>query len=249
MKIILGIFILFTSINSNADTFKFCGEDWEPYLFEKDGKYIGSTIDALDMALKEQGHTLQFEKVVSVERCNNMVKAGEVDGSLFSAKGEAKGTEIFVNTPIEYWVVSAIVQGESKLTSYSSLEQFDDLIVGVVKGYEYPEVIMKHKFKKTDMITSSEQNLVKLSGKRIEVIFDDPVWALAIKKNKSLNLKVLSPPITYESTHVVFTKIHSATVNKTNDIFKRFIIDGTMDKLYKKYTGITFSEFKKENLK
>lgn len=99
--------LVFVSLRANAETFKFCFEDWEPYAsVDGNGKPFGTTVDIIQEALQQLGHEAQFELIEVSQRCTAMVKEGQKDGFFFATLDSEDESAKFpkVKTSTEYWI-------------------------------------------------------------------------------------------------------------------------------------------------
>lgn len=191
LRIIFAL-LFFTSMNAQAETYKFCFEDWEPYAsVDKSGKPFGTTVDIVQEALKQLGHEAQFELIEVSQRCTAMVKEGQKDGFFFATMDSEDESSKFpkVKTSTEYWILSAIVPEDSPLQKFTNLAEFKGKTFGTVTGYEYNDEINNEKKNwKIDEAPIAAQNMKKLSAKRIDFTIDDPAWALIEMKKKQFEV-------------------------------------------------------------
>ena len=146
----------------------------------------------------------------------------------------------------EYWMLAAIVPEAFKGDKYSGLGQFKGKTVGTTKGYEYPDELKKWEGLKTDETSDSYNSLRKVANGRIDVMFDDPLWADIKSKDEHLKYKILMPLASSMPTIGGFAPKHGELVKKFEATASALIKEGVLDKLYVKYTGQNLKAFKKK---
>jgi ABC-type amino acid transport substrate-binding protein len=244
---ISGIAILFVagmlSSAALADNFKFCFEPWEPYGMRDDkGVTSGIVIDFYQQIFTKLGHKLEFVQMPPA-RCYDQAKTGGVDGFICNSPGTVPEV-IDLKFTEEYWMLAAIVPEHSTLTNFTGIEQFKGKTVGVTKEYPYPEELKGFPDMKKEETVDSINSLRKVANNRIDVMFDDPVWADNIAKTEKLKFKRLMPLAASAKDCGSMAKKHAALAEKVNATANELIKAGALDKLYQKYLGMNLKAFK-----
>jgi ABC-type amino acid transport substrate-binding protein len=97
---------------------------------------------------------------------------------------------------------------------------------------------------KVEKVMEADQNLKKIAAGRIDVTFDDPVWAETESKRNGYGLKALAPLVAIDGTHVTFGPKLKDLRDKFTSKAEEMIKAGVLDKLYEKHAGITMKAFK-----
>lgn len=224
---------------ASAETLSFCFEEWEPFHFMENGKARGIQTELNAIAMAAMGHTATYEELPYV-RCREGVKQGKYAAMLLTS-----GIEDMVPTsvPTVMWEVGIIARPDWPVDRFSSLSEFDGASVGLVNGYEYPLQIEEAKAKwQVQMAADAILNLRKAAAGRIDMTIDDIPWAVRKAKNESLTLKILSPTLFSDPQFTYFAVGNEAMAGALSREMKRLIDDGTVDRLYQEYLGVTYTD-------
>ncbi|WP_413288136.1 substrate-binding periplasmic protein [Bdellovibrio sp. HCB337] len=231
--------------SAQARTVVLCAETWEPYTYKNSKGMItrGITHDILKKALADLGHGLLIEEVNFADRCMSLGRTGKMDGSLFTTDVGKSKTMYYLEQPLEYWTLNAMVPSDSSQNKYTSISQFDGHKIGLTKGYGYPDVIRNNKKWLIEEESEYILNMRKLSGKRIELYIDDPYQAAMVIKKENLKIRILYPAVARVPT---FVEIKSPVLyRQLNKKVKELVARGYVDQIYQKYTGKSFKDFLK----
>lgn len=235
------------SIDASADVHKFCYEPWPPYgekLTDTTAK--GSTVEFIAATMKALGHDVVFTESESPTRCKKLVTDGSYTGMVFDSPGGIVGGH---DAPsIEFWLISAIVHDSNPARRFESMKQFAGQRAAFVKSYDYPENVADGlKRMRTIDLPGAERSLRLLDGRRVDVVFDDPVWAAQEIKSRHYKIRALTPPAAIMPTVVTFgpsrKDLWTAYRAKADELIK----NGLLDSLYRKHLGMTFEQFKTRN--
>lgn len=227
-------------------TLTFCAEQYQPYAIKSPQGVIdsGITYDIVKKAAEELGYAgIAVEEVNYALRCFALSRSGEIAGGFFTTEVGKNKKMYYLEKPLEYWTLNAMVPQNSPVKEYTSLAQFDGKHVGFTKDYGYPEKIKQNKKWLVEEENEVILNLRKLSAKRIDLYIDDPYQAAEMVKRENLNVRILWPSVALVPTFVeikdraVFKKLNK----KINELFAR----GYVDQVYQKYTGKNFKDFLK----
>ena len=244
MKSSVLLAAIFFAQTTLADNLKICFESWRPYAEIGANKVAeGSTIDFWNEAAKKAGHSIEWVKMPP-ERCWVEVKSGKMSGSLFGSPGDHKEL-VYTKTITEYWLVAAIVNAANPMTKFNGIDEFKGKSVGTTSGYSYPEALKGFAGLKIEETPDASNSLRKLDAGRIDVTFDDPVWADFESKSNKFKLKILPPVVAQDPTYLVLGPTHKALADSLDKAAAELIKGGSLDKLYQKYQGISFADFKK----
>lgn len=241
MRLTLSVFLMLVTTSLFAENFKICFEAWPPYAEEKNGGVEGITAEFYKEVFKRLGHTIQFSEIPPM-RCSEGLDDGTYDASFFSETPTAK--TFHVENSIEYWLIAAIVGKNSQLTKYSGISDFSGKKVGTVTGYEYDASLENFKGMTVDAVGDSVLNIKKIGAGRIDVLFDDPIWAEIEAKKAGIELKTLTPLIAASPCYLNLNLKHKGLKSVIDQKSKEMIKEGYLDTLYKKYIGVDFASFK-----
>ena len=245
MRHILLVLSMAISAQAEAAAYKFCFEPWDPYAIRDDkGQMSGVTIEFYTEAFKKSGHELTFVQVPA-ERCYDEVKSKRMDGLIFNTCGALPGTHD-LKTQTEYWMVGAIVPESFKGDKFTGIEQFKGKKVGVTKAYQYPDSLKGFDGLTKDETTDSMNSLRKVANNRVDVMFDDPLWAEIKGRGENLKIKVLKPLAAADANCATLSGAHQDLAPKVDAAAQELIKSGLLDNLYKKHTGMTLSDLKRK---
>jgi|GEM_PF-908795 len=237
---VLAAACLAPPIKADEENVSFCFNDWPPYSVMKDGAAEGITVEILRGAADRAGLAATFREL-PWKRCLQMVETGQVDAVMDAAErdeylqGEASST-VYTNT---FWVRaddpsktfdSAMLQGKS---------------VGLVDGYRYGDEldeILSQPGVHREYSKDDSTNIRKLSFKRVDVIIGDFASTQYFAKENGLSLRALVPSHSFDRLYPSFNKNKASAQSRINTALRSMIADGTVDTIYRKKLGVSFSD-------
>jgi len=243
MAAALVIACLAPMANAEPENVDFCFNDWPPYSVMKDGTADGITVDILREAARRVGLAATFREL-PWKRCLQMVEAGRVDAVMDAARrdeyvqGDASST-VYTNT---FWV-----RADDPLQAFDTAD-LPGRSVGLVNGYQYgkeldeilaqPEIVKEYS-------KDDSTNIRKLSFKRVDIIIGDFASTRYFAEMNGLSLRALLPSHSIDRLYPSFNKDKAGLQSRINTALNAMIADGTIDTIYMKKLGISFSDLVK----
>jgi polar amino acid transport system substrate-binding protein len=198
IKYILSVFIIlmvtFSTLNAQEKKIDLSAELTPPYAFMEDGKVRGIYYEMLQAVFQTSKYTFDI-KIRPPKRSSLMAKKGEIDGivgapkDIFLFEGEIFSDTFFTIA------LSPIALKETQIP-YQSIDDLKLYKIGVVRDAGFEKTFPSLKFQ---VVTRTEQNVVKLFVKRIQVIIEDPViihYLIDTKYPQFRNLYKIFSPLT-----------------------------------------------------
>lgn len=246
ITILLMVWGMLLPATLRADVVKMCVEHWPPYTLVKDEKVVGgSTVELAREALKRIGHTLEVD-YFPWKRCLDMVKTGERDAVADASASQTAEYKMLVGQHMtSLWSLAVWVRGEDSQPSYVNLDTYKGKIVGLVEGYDYPDMIKGYSGWKIDWSISDKMNLTKLEKGRIDLAISDVINTMSVVKENKLNVKYLHPSVVSDPLYVAFTQKKPELAKMFDASLGELVNDGTADVIYQKYIGEKYSVLNK----
>lgn len=214
-----------------------CLEQWYPYYsVDEDGVARGAAVDALSLALAELGHSADFQ-ILPYARCLRSVRLGRVDAVLTVSPGEDGLT--YVDVPLAYWKIAAVVHVDDPLGRFESLDQFAAYTPIYFVSYTYPEILRPLIEKPGAVGISSQEDVMQplriLQSRRRHVSFEDMLWAKQVAREEGLDVKVLEPAILTEPNYLAFSPELKGVAESVEDVLRQMQADGRLAEIFARY--------------
>jgi len=168
ITLVLTLLISFLSPVSAGEVWRITSLDWQPYSDSKSPAQ-GKSIQKLRKLLEKEGVELVVEFYPWARAQDIAQQQGYV--GYFPAWPEEVGEGFIASPPVDWSDISVMTYIGSNL-EWTGLEALFQSKIGLVKSYEYPEIITSYarEWKKNVDATPNEKALLrKLSDKRIKV--------------------------------------------------------------------------------
>ncbi|SCA58017.1 putative ABC transporter, substrate-binding protein, family 3 [Candidatus Terasakiella magnetica] len=248
--LLFGI-VLFKSAASFAEEkpLKICTESWPPYYALKDdqGEAQGIAVDIAKEIAQRLNRPLSFD-IIPFNRCLAGVEKGGYDG-IVGVTPYDEGVIVGKNHAL-FWVMTAYVHSADPIERFTSLDDFNGKTWLKIDTYEYPEEISNFKgwnvmnFRdKSDTQEDDYRGFMMVHHKRADVYLEDYFWAQNALKDKSYAVRALMPPVMVDPQYVGFSEKNKPLAVLWDKNLGRLLAEGTVDKIYKNWTGQTLKEF------
>lgn len=223
----------------NAKTIKICGASWPPSTIVESNKIVkGYSIEVYKEAFKRL--SIEFEiKVLPWKRCTSSVSAGEFDAIIDTST--ANKSFIIGKNPNSFSPLAIYVRKDFPEERYSQ-EKMKGKLVGIVRGYSsYLKVAKENGWEVKE--TNDEENMfTMLGGKRFDYAFSDTTTTAEISKKVGVPVKYLRPTVFTDSYYLGFSPNNKDLARQYDITITEMVKEGIMDKIYKKYLPINYSE-------
>ncbi len=212
-----------------------CFEQWPPYaVAHKNGHFSGPVIETLRTVFERLDIPVSFESQ-SDSRCYVSMEAGNAFARFPVAKGEPH--VLFTDQPLAIWKISALVRNEYDGDTFTSLNQFNDMVVLSLQDHFYPEPLYSWIIAKPRMhivFSFGTQALKLLQYKRADVYFDDEVWLNTHLRSGEFSLKILSPAVAEEPQYFGINPGHPELMGAINTVLSAMAHTGELQAIYAK---------------
>lgn len=216
--------------------------NWEPYAADTIENQ-GFTAEIIKEAFKRSGYSAELV-FMPWKRAIIEAEQGKYDGLFSAYYSDERAQKFVISDPYISGPLMLCVRKDFNKDKYSSIKDFTNLTVGVVRGYTNTPEIDGADYIQKDEAVDDAMNMMKLVMKRIDIIVIDKYVALAelqkIKKGGKYNgeIKFLEPPLEMKPVHVMFPKVkadHQKIMEAFNQGLKAIKADGTILKIKEKH--------------
>ncbi len=222
----------------SAGELKFCGVEWPPFTYAENGRIVrGISYDIFTEAFSRLEKSFRAD-LVPWPRCLKYVKGGMYDAVI-----DNRAMEPFVSgtTPTAVMPLAIYVRKDFPHDTFS-WKLMEGRRVCMVRGYDYPEKILKFEGWKKDFANNEEQMLKVLKKGRYDYVLGDIFSAPILAEKIGADIRMLRPLIDSLLMYLCFNREQGDIMKEYDDTVREMIKDGTMDKIYRKYTQYSYSE-------
>ncbi len=248
--IIVALLAVFLAPNCFADTLKLAGvQNVEPLIFEEGGKLTGLDYDIWVELSKRLGVQADIQ-LLPFKRLWSYLQSGELDGTLQIYYKQSREADIIYSKTPMHWSAHYIFVRKEDLPKYSAstIESLYGKTVGRNAGFfitkEFDAAVKDGKIK-LDEQPSSELNLKKLAGGRIDCYVSNLHSAMYAAKRLGLQDKVVPLPNAFAPKKGTFFALSkngknvgdkAAFMQKIDAELEKMHADGTIDRIWSKYS-------------
>lgn len=234
---------LATASSHATGTFTVCFEEWPPYAqLSRAGQAYGPSIDIYRQALRQAGIPTVAFKEMQYNRCSEQLKQGLVDMKLFVLDNELPGLPQ-AHEATEYWQIAAIVRQDSPLAQYQGLADFEQARLALITGYLYPEPLQAFIQARAWPATDPTQAYRLIARKRVDAVFLDLLAFEQSNATLRLPLRPLHPVVARQPVYAVLAARHPELPKTLDAVLVRMKQQGEIDRLYRRHTGRTLTEW------
>lgn len=224
---------------ASAERLRICHEEWSPFATVADGRSAGLMIEIVDRALAATGREAAYIQQ-PYQRCVGNVRSGAYDAILMSS--DERGL-IRAAVSVAFWEVGVIARPDWPVLSFGSLQDFAGATVGLVGAYPYhPLVDAALPVWKVHYAADALLNLRMVARGRIDAMLADIPWAQIEAAREGLPIKVLGPTLFATPQYLYFHPGKAAAAADLGPALQAMIADGTIDRLYRRFTGGSFQD-------
>lgn len=197
LKLVVLIFVMLFASRATAIEITLCENAIPPWVIEDDGEISKHSLLRIftDKVFQEIEEIEVKYKLLPWRRCQEQVKQGKVDGTLFMYMTEEREkTYSFSDVTIEY--PEGFLYSKVNYPLGIEINQYTDLIqyrIGLLRGHSYHPQLIKLKDQgklRYEVIENSEQSLKMLAAGRIDIMVEGLINAKYYLSQKKLTDKV-----------------------------------------------------------
>jgi len=224
------------------------GENWPPFITGSYDKPSGLDMEILDAVVKTAGCSWKNTKSeIPWVRHMTWIKSGKLDLATAVTWTQERSEFAYFSKPYRNEYVAIFIrQTDAEKYAELSLQELSlsSFKVGSERGNTYGEAmdsVLKKMGEQVEYVTSDEQNILKLQGKRIDGYLGYIPSSAMLIKEQGLEQDIIALPQSLVSTgavHIILSK-----KNNSLEIFKALDTalveiksNGIYDKIIKKYS-------------
>ncbi|MDB5550839.1 MAG: hypothetical protein JWL86_823 [Rhizobium sp.] len=239
MKYLIMIACLLFGSVAQALDIRLVTEEYPPFSFRENGKYKGSSIDQVDILMKQAGLDYTID-MMPWARALALAEKQPMHCVFSTAHNEERDPHFKWVEPLLTGRTLLIRKTGSKIDPHT-IDEAKDYLVGTQRDDFTADLLKKHGFEKLDLASDFNLTLKKLMLGRIDLM---PI-------SEDYYGKLRNEGVGIESTLVLSEQIYSIACNKSvpdADVAKmqasldKLIADGTQAALLKKYGLVSNSQ-------
>lgn len=230
--------LLFGSV-AQAENLRLVTEEYPPFNFRENGKYKGSSIDQVEILMRDAGLHYTID-MMPWARALTLAEKEAMYCVFTTAHNKERDPHFKWVEPLLAGRTLLIRKAGTKIAPHT-IDEARDYLVGTQRDDFTADLLRKHGFKKIDLATDFNLTFKKLMLGRIDL--------MPISEDNYGKLRIEGVKI--ESTMVLSEQIYSIACNKSvpdADIARmqagldKLIADGTQSALLKKYGLVSNSQ-------
>lgn len=229
-----------TATYADSTTLHFCDAQWPPFTYGSNGKINkGISYELLTEAFKRLNKKIEIDDIPWA-RCLLDVEKGLYDGVLDN--NNVSPHFIHGHTPTSVYPVAIYVRADYP-DEQLVLSNLKGKKIGLVHGYEYPEVIMSNTVGFIpDKAVDDAAMMRKLKVKRYDYVVSDIFSGPENAAEVDVKIKMLKPILNVDSLYLTFNTENKALMQAFEDVFNQMVKEGLVDAIYKKYLPYSYQD-------
>ncbi|WP_448547429.1 substrate-binding periplasmic protein [Thalassotalea fusca] len=214
----LILILVLVNANANSTDIIIAGDNWCPINCQQDSNEQGFMIDVAIAALQQSGYKVKYVEMPWL-RAIQLAREGKIHAIVGAFQDDAPDFH-YPNISFLKMSPSSLFTKKESSWQYANLRSFNEVRLGVVKGYDYGHLLNTYI---RSINEDESQSLVQLSGNdavarnieflmrnRIDVFVDaDPVfWYQAKKMNIADKVKYVGSVSPLEPCYIAFSPVH-----------------------------------------
>lgn len=252
-----GVFVivLFACSIGIAETLPLITLDFPPWNYrdKNTGEITGASVEIVTELFRRMGYEVRID-MKPWKRGQVEAARGEYAG-IFTFTKSAEREEIYYYAEPMSTITEVFFKRKDRTIVWNTLEDLKGLTVGGVHGYNNCDPFKKAvkagylKFETLSSATADYQNLLKLKARRIDLFISDVTAGCFIIREhpgEFDDIGYIDKPI--EGIVFMYFAIPkkwpgaSDLIGKFNAELKKYILEGKLDEMHKKYGIVTFFE-------
>ncbi len=250
VNVICLIILVFSSLcyADDQNIFLIMTIDYPPYSFLlEDGKVGGFCSEILIETLNAMNIKNYEIQIVPWARGIRSLEVGKLNGLCPMQKSAKR--ETFTWFPEEPLLIAQYVffihKDNKDVLAYHSLDDLREKVIGIVRGFKYPEALWALKKKNNfDEVSKTEQNYRKLAAKRVDYVCDTYVTGMYYIRKLGLEKQIMvlpaDAPIDSFNVYIGFSKkrVQQVFVKKFSEQIRELKSREAYHKRYELYYGV-----------
>ncbi|MCK5780275.1 MAG: basic amino acid ABC transporter substrate-binding protein [Psychrilyobacter sp.] len=203
-----------------------------PFEFMKDGEIVGFDIDLIDVISRKIGLELEIE-VIYFEGLIPALEAEKIDLVIAGMSATDKRKEL-VNFTTTYYTASQVIVIDKDNQDIPTFDSLNGKKVGVVLGYTGAAMASKIDNITIEKYSAGYAAIIDLKAGKIDAVILDSEPAKGFVRENSW-LKLASAVAEKEEYAMAISKENPELLEKVNDALRELKMDGTYDRLLKKW--------------
>lgn len=232
MKYLIATACILLATVAHAGEIRLVTEEYPPFAFREDGQFKGSSIDQVNMLMKDAGLAYSID-MMPWARALALAQNDPMHCVFTASHSEERD-------PLFKWVEplltgrTLLIRKAGARANPTNLEEAKAFLVGTQRGDFTADILKKNGFAKVDLATDFNLTLKKLMLGRIDLMpISEDYYRKLRKEGKEI-----------EQTMVLSEQVYSIACNKSvpdadvarmQSALDKLIADGTQAKLFSKY--------------
>ncbi|MTI11379.1 substrate-binding periplasmic protein [Curvivirga aplysinae] len=228
-----------TSITKAADKLTGCFVIWPPYTQLIDDKPYGITVDIMHEAAKRSNYDLTLSSL-PWNRCLKNVQRGDID---FAMEAVERPGFIHGKHPSALYIEAFWHRASEDYGRYKYVGLLTDKRLALMQGYKYSDEILDAGFKVIDWVQSEDSAAQLIVNDRLDLVYADVVVMQHVITKEGYELVPLLPVHNVQPLYPTFNVSLVEKRDRIDNALGQMHADGSIDQIYKKHTGLSFSDF------
>lgn len=237
--LLLIALIISPAHSSGAKPLSGCFVRWVPYTNMINDRAEGISVDLLREAAKRANYDLNLREL-PWKRCLVLVQRAEID---FAFDAVDRPGFIHGKHPNALYIQAFWMRKSDDFGPYEYIGKLTDKRLGLFQGFQYSDEILNAGFGVVEWVQTESIAAEMLSRGRLDLVFADAVVMQNIIQRDNHSLKPMLPVFNVQALYPTFNVSKVAKRDAIDVALGEMHKDGTVDKIYIKHTGATFSEF------
>lgn len=228
--------------NTTADApLKVCSFDLAPYYYKKGEEIHGILVDIIDQISAGLNLSPQYSMMPPL-RCARNVIMGNNDVMPFTSGHLDK--LIYTHTPVHFYIAGFIVEDGSDKQEYLGPDQFKHQNVGILRGNPQTEELKQHTDIQWVQVNSGKSQWRMLLSNRLNAAFGDLIALTALEPYRTGQVRFLTPAYSSTPMWMGFHPDKEAWRYHFDRQLEAMLADGTISRIYRKHSSLSFEEIK-----
>ena len=212
---------------------------WQPYTDVRAGKPHGITVDIVEEAAYRAGFDLTLTSL-PWKRCLALVQRSEM---AFAMDAVDRPGFIHGQHPSALYIQAFWMREGEDYGRFEYIGKLTDKRLGLMQGFQYGDELLNAGFRVIEWLRTEEIAAEMLTLDRLDLVYADAVVMQHIITSRKFAVKALLPVHNVQALYPSFNVALRAERDRLDHSLGEMHADGTVDRIYKNHTGVSFSKF------
>ncbi|MDX1737113.1 MAG: transporter substrate-binding domain-containing protein [Alphaproteobacteria bacterium] len=231
------ILTLYIGISAKANDVKGCFTTWPPYTYMDNDEPKGITVDVMQEAARRKNFNLELNNL-PWNRCLRMVQQNQMH---FAMDSLPRAGYKRIKSPSAIYIQTFWQRKSAKSDILTYYGQITDQRLALIQGYKYSDDLLEAGFSHIEWVKDETTAARLIERERLDLLFGDVVVMQHILNRDDFQLKPMMPVQSVDFLFPAFNLGQSEIANQFDDAVASMHADGTMDKIYTKHIGLSYT--------